>query len=319
MNLVNFYQAHLVLFQGTFVSLFLALSLQFSLRLGVVSFAGVGLYGIGSYTAGILVIKEGWSTFPALAAGIVLPALVAALLALLMRRLSGLYLGMATIAFDLIVGVVIINGGTLTGGPIGLFGALARPPLSMLYILLITVVVLLALTYSARGAPARRINAVRDDPELASSVGISVPRYRLAAFVVSGALGGCSGAMDLLLRTTVSPDNIGFPLIVLALTMIIVGGTRWWLGALIGAIVFTWLPDVLSFVGQWEQVVYGVIVAAAAVYMPGGVVGVVIQQWRARQQRRLLRSAEGERSSEGVAEPDESATPLSPSQGVTFP
>jgi branched-chain amino acid transport system permease protein len=318
MNLVNFYQANLILFQGTFVSLFLALSLQFSLRLGVLSFAGVGLYGIGSYTTGILIIRSGWSTFLALGAGILLPAIVAALLGLLLRQLNGLYLGMATIAFDLIVGVVIVNGGSLTGGAIGLFGAVARPPFSMAYIVVITVVVLAALTWSELGAPARRISAVRDDPELAASLGISVPRYRLAAFTVSGALGGLSGAMNLLLRTTVSPDNIGFSLIVLALTMIIVGGTRWWLGALIGAIVFTWLPDVLSFVGQWEAVLYGVIVAAAAVYMPSGVVGVALQHWRARQQRRLLRSAEGERSAEGLADHDEGATSVNPSQGVTL-
>lgn len=318
MNLANFYQANLVLFQGTFVSLFLALSLQFSLRLGVLSFAGVGLYGIGSYTTAILIIKSGWSTFPALAAGIVLPALVAALLGLLLRRLDGLYLGMATIAFDLILGVVIVNGGSLTGGAIGLYGAIARPPLSMAYIVVIAVVVVAALTYSERGALARRISAVRDDPELAVSMGISVQRYRLAAFVVSGALGGLSGAMNILLRTTISPDNLGFSLIVLALTMIIVGGTRWWLGALIGAIVFTWLPDVLSFVGQWDAVVYGVIVAAAAVYMPGGVVGVAIQQWRARQQRRLLRSAAAEQSAEGLADRDGDATPATPSEGVTL-
>jgi len=126
--------------------------------------------------------------------------------------------------------------------------------------------------------------------------------------------------VNILLRTTISPDNLGFSLIVLALTMIIVGGTRWWAGALIGAIVFTWLPDVLSFVGQWDTVVYGVIVAAAAVYMPGGVVGLAIGQWRARQQRRLLRSAAAEPSAEGLADRDGDgdATPVTPSEGVTL-
>jgi branched-chain amino acid transport system permease protein len=319
MNLANFYESNLVLFQDSFTSLFLALSLQFALRLGVTSFAGVGLYGIGSYTTAILIVHDGWSTFPALAAGIVLPAVMAALLGLVLRQLDGLYLGMATIAFDLIVGVVIVNGGSLTGGAVGLFGAVARPPLTMADILAITVVVLAAFTYSERGALARRISAVRDDPELAVSLGIGVQRYRLAAFVVSGALGGLSGAVNLLLRTTVSSDNIGFSLIVTALTMIIVGGARWWLGAFIGAIVFTWLPDVLSFVGQWQEVVYGIIVAAAAVYMPDGVVGVSIRQWRTRQQRRLLRTVEARASAQALADHDEGNASASPTQEVTLP
>jgi branched-chain amino acid transport system permease protein len=285
------------------------------LRMGVFSFAGVGFYGLGTYTTAILVIRSGWSTFPALAAGMILAAVVGALLALLLRRLSGLYLGMATIAFDLIVGVIIVNGGSLTGGPTGLYGAIADPQLNMAHILIITVLVLAALTWTEHGVLGRRISAVREDPELATSLGISVPRYRLAAFVVSGALGGLSGGMNVLLRTTVSPDNIGFPLIVLALTMIIVGGTGWWLGALIGSIVFTWLPDVLSFVGEWQAVIYGILVSLAAVYVPGGVVGVAVEQRRAWQQRRLRRIADVETAREERADHEENLA-LARSQGV---
>ena len=317
MNFLHFYHSNLILVQGTFVTLFLALSLQVPLRMGVISFAGVGSYGIGSSTTAILVLRYGWSTIPALALGVLLPAIIGGLLALLLRRLTGLYLGMATISFDLIIGVLAINGGTFTGGPTGLYGALARPPLAMSYIVAITVAALLALSYTERGALTRRISVVREDPELASALGIRVPRYRSWAFVVSGALGGCAGAMNLLLRATISPENIGFSLVVLSLTVIIVGGTGWWFGALVGSIIFTWLPEVLSFISEWQAVIYGVLVVLAAVYVPGGVVGMVVEQWRRWQQRKLRRLAESLLTAEDEQDKNDIIATIRPTREAT--
>jgi branched-chain amino acid transport system permease protein len=286
-NISDFYNGHLILVQGTFISLLLALSIQVPLRMGVFSFAGSGSYAIGAYTTAILVSRHGWSTYPAIAAGVALPAVVGLLLAFLLQRLRGLYLGMATISFDLIITVVIDNGGSFTGGATGLYGAIASPTLTMTTIIVITVVVLVLLGWTERGRLGRRVEAVRADPELAGSVGVQVSRYRVAAFVVSGALGGLSGAIDILLRSTIAPANVGFDLITLALTMIIVGGARTWLGAVIGAIIFTWLPDILQIVGEWQAVVYGALVTLAAVWVPGGIVGVATDLVRAVAQRRL--------------------------------
>ena len=152
--------------------------------------------------------------------------------------------------------------------------------------------VALALTaMSERGRLGRRIEAVRDDPELAESVGVRVRRYRLAAFVASGALGGAAGAMNVLVRSAVSPLDIGFHLIVLALTMIIVGGALSWRGAVLGALIFTWLPDLMQAIGEWQELVYGVIVAVAAVLMPRGIYGVYVDAKRALLRRRRASSS----------------------------
>jgi branched-chain amino acid transport system permease protein len=282
--MMDFYDSNLVLIQATLIGLLLALSIQVPLRMGVFSFAGVGCYGIGAYGGGILVIH--YQTSPLVT--IVLAALGAALasfgLALLINRLGGLYLGMATIAFDLIISVVAVNGGDLTGGPTGLYGAISSISMGLVFAIVVVAVVVLTLT--ERGRLGRRVQAVRDDPELAASMGIRVRRYRIAAFVVSGILGGAAGAINTLLRTTVGPTDIGFALVVLALTMIIVGGARSWLGALIGAIIFTWLPSILEVVGQWQHIIYGIIVALAAIWIPGGLLGVMTEGWRAFQRRR---------------------------------
>lgn len=277
--------SHLVLVQSTLISLLLALSIQVPLRAGVFSFAGVGSYAIGAYAAAIMTIRLQVAPVLAIGVGVVIAAVAGYLLALLVARLSGLYLGMATIAFALFLGVVAVNGGELTGGATGLYGAIST--LTTGHVVAITVLVVLLLVVSERGAFGRRIDAVREDPQLAVSLGIDVGRVRRRVFVVSGALGACAGGMNSLLRTTVSPETIGFHLVVTALTMIIVGGALSWAGAAIGAVIFTWLPSVLQFVGDWQPVVYGVLVALAAVYMPTGLLGVAQSAWR-RARRRAL-------------------------------
>jgi branched-chain amino acid transport system permease protein len=150
----------------------------------------------------------------------------------------------------------------------------------------LTLVVLGLVVLSEHGKIGRRVHAVRDDIQLAASGGVNVRRYRLAAFVVSGALGGLAGSMNVMVRSTVGPLDIGFNLIVLALTMIIVGGAMSWKGAVIGAIIFTWLPSLLEFVGKWQTLLYGIIVAVAAVLLPRGIHGVFVDLTRWIQRRR---------------------------------
>lgn len=301
----DFFAANVVLVQATFIGLMLALSVQVPLRMGVFSFAGAGSYGIGAYAAGIISIAYSPPGIVAVLAAAVLTAVIGFLLGLVIARLSGLYLAMATVAFDLIISVIAVNGGDLTGGPTGLFGVLSDFDTTQMIV--VTLVVLVAVALSERGRTKRRVDAVRDDPELAASVGISVRRYRLVGFVVSGALGGAAGAMNMLVRSTVSPQDIGFSLIVLALTMIIVGGARSWKGAVIGAVIFTWLPELLDAVGEWQALIYGLIVALAAVFLPRGIHGLIVDGQRALQRRQRQRETSGVAAVAGDDEPDSSA------------
>jgi branched-chain amino acid transport system permease protein len=302
------YYSHLILVQGTFISLLLALSIQVPLRAGVFSFAGIGSYAIGAYTAAILTIRAQLAPILVIGAGVLIAAVAGYLLALLVARLSGLYLGMATIAFALFLGVLATNGGELTGGATGLYGALST--LTTEHVITVTVVVVLALVVSERGAFGRRVDVVREDPQLAVSLGIDVIRVRRRVFVVSGALGACAGGMNSLLRTTVSPDTIGFHLVVTALTMIIVGGALSWAGAAIGAVIFTWLPSVLQVAGEWQPLVYGVLVAVAAVYVPNGLLGVLQSGWRRARRARVPAEGAGATPAPAGADPEQALAAL---------
>lgn len=283
----DWYSANELLIQLMFTNLLLALSIQLPYRWGVFTFTGLGGYIIGSYTTAILMTKLDLPMFLALGLGTVLAAVVCYLFSFIVARLTGLYLGMATIAFDLILSVVANNGGDLTGGNLGLFGIIGD--LTTIELVGICVVIVVIVGFTERGRLGRRIDVLREDPELALSLGIRVFRMRTIAFAISGALGALGGGSHGILLTTVSPTNIGFPLVITALTMIIVGGAQSWIGAVVGAVVFTWVPQLLDEVSEWQLVIFGVIVAVVAVWLPGGIVGLVVDGWRRlRRPRRLV-------------------------------
>lgn len=282
----SWYDMNVILIQTTLTTLLLALSIQVPLRFGVFSFAGIGAFGVGGYTAAIAMVRFEWSTWPAVALGTVLAGLVTFLIGLVVQRLTGLYMGMATISFTLIVSVLAVNGGDWTGGAMGLYGALGE--ISMLQIVIVVLVVVALLQLTELSSMGRRVDAVRDDPELATAIGVNVAHYRRMSFLVSGLLGGLAGAMITLLRSTITPAEVNFHLVIVSLTAIVVGGSRSWVGALIGSVIFVWLPTWIAFVAEWEKVAYGFIVAAAAIYLPTGVLGVLKDAWhryRTREER----------------------------------
>lgn len=280
---MNWYDTNLVLIQATLTGIVLALSVQVPMRFGVFSFAGVGAFAVGAYGTAVLTVDHGQG--PVMA--ILLMALVSAVLVLLLgaivSHLGGLTLAMATVAFNLILGVVALNAKEWTGGATGRYGVLVDFGANEVWIVTAVVVTLVAAT--EMGKLGRRTVVVREDPDLAASLGIKVRRYRLAAFAASGALGSVAGSMTIMVRTAITPTDVGFHLTVTALTMIILGGALSWRGAVIGAVLVTWLPEVLLFIGMWQELVYGALVVLAAVLAPRGIYGLFIEARRAWQMR----------------------------------
>jgi branched-chain amino acid transport system permease protein len=291
-SLSSWYDNQETLIQTIAIYALLAFSIQVALRSGIFSLAGIGFYAIGSYGAGVLTATHGWHAVPAIAAAVIGCAVLGWLLARLLVRLRDLYLAMATVAFDLMVGVIALNWKGVTGGPIGLFGI----PLAVTTLtLVLTVVVVAALLYlMEHGTVGRTLEVVREDEQLAQSFAVDTGRYRRLAFVVSSMLGGLAGAYHALVFNTVSPGDAGFNLIVLALTMVIIGGFGSWIGALVGAILIAWLPLKLEGFSDWWYAIYGGIMILMATFIPGGLYGV------ARQLGRWSRAALGRRGGGGT-------------------
>ncbi|MTD13862.1 hypothetical protein GIS00_07895 [Nakamurella sp. YIM 132087] len=267
----GFFSSNDILFKTLLIYVVMGLSVQVVLRAGVFSLASAGFWGISAYTTALLVDDLGWAL--AGLVGLVLSLVISALLALLLGRLRGLYLGMATIAFDLLVVALANSWDSLTGGPAGLFNI--PRPLSLVGSLAIAVVCVLAVALWHSRAGGRFADVLRTDEPLAKTLGVETQKLRVATFVFSAGLGAVSGSMAALTYGVLGPNDSGFSLVVLALTIVVLGGSSSWVGALIGAVVVTLLPQFLGFLSEWGDLVYGALVVVVVLFAPKGLLGLL--------------------------------------------
>lgn len=272
--------------QNLALAAMLAIGVQISLRTGSFSLTAIGFYGIGAYTAAHLA-KSGHSTVLAILAGVVLSVVLAWLLARLLLRLRDLYLAMATLAFDLLVGVVALNWTSVTGGPLGIYAIPKAVSTTAIVVLLVVVIIVVAALELGVGGRASVV--VREDDQLAQSLGLHPDRYRRFGFVLSAAVGALAGALYALSNFSINPDIVGFDAVIATLAMVIVGGYTSWFGALLGAFLLVQLPLQLSGIGKWWPAVYGAALLFIAVYAPGGIVGLLASAV-GRGRRALTRS-----------------------------
>lgn len=263
--------------QSMAIDALLAFSIQVAMRSGAFSLAGIGFYGVGSYSAAYLT-KHGHSTLYAIGAGILISVVAGWILARLLVRLRDLYLAMATVAFDLVVGVIAVNWTSVTGGPAGLYSIPVR---ITMWDMIITVLILAAvLGLLEAGVLGRMFVATREDEQLAQSLSIDTNRQRRFAFVLSAMIGSLAGSYHALSSFAITPDDISFNLIILILAMVIIGGFTSWVGALCGAILLIWVPLQLSGLGRWWPVIYGCGLLVMAVYVPRGIFGTAQSLWQ---------------------------------------
>jgi branched-chain amino acid transport system permease protein len=287
----DWYLSNVTVIQTCLIAALLAMSLQVTMRVGVLSVAGIGFYGVSEYLTAIMVI-HGYLPWPlAILASAVVCGVLAYLLARLLNRVGGLYLTMVTLGFVLVLDVVASNGGDLTGGPNGLYGFPVT--VTTTDMLVVCGGAVLICGYTQRGSVGRAAEALRTDELLAASQGIEASRTRRNNFVLSGVLGALAGGLNVLTFGVVGPSDAGFPLTVTILTAVIVGGQRSWFGAVIGAFLITSLPTILSsFSGSTRDIAFGALVLILATFAPDGLLGFAhslkraVGRMRARAARR---------------------------------
>ena len=280
--MIEFLQQNDLLIKTLMMYIVLGLSVQVVLRSGVFSLASAGFWGISGYSTAILAKFIPWPL--AMLSGLLISLLAALMLGLLLTRLRGLYLGMGTVAFNLLIVAVALNWTPVTGGPSGLFGIPMTMTLPVAVGLTVIAVASVALWQSRSGG--RFADTLRTDEPLAKSLGIDTFKLRIATFMFSAVLGALSGSMSALSYGVLGPNDSGFSLVVLSLTIVVLGGSSSWVGAVIGAFIVTMLPRWISFVREWTDVVYGLLIVIMVIFAPQGIWGILRQLW----QRLRLRS-----------------------------
>jgi ABC-type branched-subunit amino acid transport system ATPase component/ABC-type branched-subunit amino acid transport system permease subunit len=240
---------------------------------GQVSLGHAALFGIGSYTAGVLYFHFGvpiWGTIPA---SILVTAFFGGILALPALKVIGPYLAMVTLAFGTIAQILINEMTWLTEGPLGI--KLPKPELMGVpmtkaeYFWLVSAVLIIALIVVDRFVKSqmgRAFEALRDSPIACDCMGVSVYRFKVIAFVISAGFAGLAGCLYAYSEQYISPNTYNNELAVLFLLGIIMGGRKSRLGAVIGAAIIVLLPKLLDDINLFRIVasVIAVVVAVGA-------------------------------------------------------
>ena len=220
---------------------------------GQVSLGHAGLFGIGAYTAGVLILKLGAPVWVTLPAAVAVSALFGVALALPALRVTGPYLAMVTLAFGTIIQILINEMTFLTEGPMGI--TLTKPDLfghrldETEYYWLVAVVLLASLVFVhrvLRSHLGRAFEALRGSPVASDCIGVSVYIYKVFAFVISAGLAGLAGALYAYSEQYISPNTYNFELTVLFLLAVIMGGRKSRIGSLLGAAIIVLLPKLLD-------------------------------------------------------------------------
>jgi branched-chain amino acid transport system permease protein len=251
---------------------------------GQVSLGQAGFYAIGGYGAGLLVSKLGWPFLPALLAGVAAAALVGLALGIPALRLRGHYLALVTLGFGQIIALILINWAWLSGGATGvrnivapLFGSfeLVTVPDWAVFIGLISVAAVFVVHRIHHSSFGRAMRAVRDSEVAAAAMGVSLSHIKVLAFTIGAAFAGLAGALQAGFVTYISPGTYTLTLSVTILSMVVVGGSRSPWGAVVGAVVLTFLPEVLRPVQEYYLLIYGVLLLVMVAYVPQGVWGLL--------------------------------------------
>jgi branched-chain amino acid transport system permease protein len=249
---------------------------------GQISLCHSSFMAIGAYGATLLTARYGlpfWIAIPLAAA---ISALIGAALGFPARRLTGLYLALATLGFLQIVQLAIEEFVDITGGVRGMkvpkpeFLAGLRVSEYGIYLVVLGVCALAIWTARniLRSRIGRELNAIRLSPHAAQALGISVARVKLTAFALSAAFAGIAGGLLSVVVGFIDPVEFGVSASLRQITFIVVGGMGSVAGSVIGASVLSALPEVLRPVKEYSDIIYTLILLGFLLFVPRGLVTV---------------------------------------------
>lgn len=249
---------------------------------GQFAFSQAAMVGVGAYTSGWA--SRGLPFSGAFVVAVVVTSVVGALFVLSLRKASHFYFGIGTLAIAESYGVIAgqwraftnADGGEVYGlKPISVNGLnLSEDSRAFWVLLFFMLLVLVAGVCIERSPVVRESKAVRDQRVVASTLGIPHLRSRVAMFVFGSAIAGGFGSIYAHWKSGMSPGDFGLELGLGVFLIVILGGVSSKWGALLGAIFYTWMPEILSSALEFKMMVYGTVLLLVIIRLPDGLLGV---------------------------------------------
>ena len=249
---------------------------------GQMSLGHAAFFGIGAYHAAIL-LKLGWPFLLVLGIAAVACFIIGLALGFPALRVQHHYLAFATLGFNVLVFLMMRNEQTITGGTFGISG-IPRPSLlgysldgaiPFFYFTFLSTIVLVTLLWWLLRSPwGRAFAALRDNPIRAESLGINITAYTLLAFAIGAACAGVGGVYFAALVGFIEPAPFHFSWSMTMLLAVIVGGSGRFFGPVLGTVIIVLLPEWLRGAQNWYLAVFGFLVVALMVWLPGGLASI---------------------------------------------
>ena len=250
---------------------------------GQKSLGHAGLFAVGAYAVALLTTRAGWNPWVAFAASGVISGIFGVLIALPALRVKGPALAMVTIAFGIVIEKIVSEWQGVFGGQAGIYGVVPPslfggvrlgPKEWVWFVGFLAILAHLSIRALVNGKYGRAFRAVNTAEVAAESVGVSVYRFKVLAFVVSAVTCGLAGALIAQQNQYISSDFITFGLSIFFLLIVLFGGSSIY-GPLLGALVLTLLD---AFLARWphlQHFTYGALLLFALYVMPDGLSGMV--------------------------------------------
>lgn len=256
---------------------------------GMLSLCHAAFYGLGAYISSLLMMNLGFPFAAALPTAVILTGILAWLVSFPTTRLRGDFFVLATLGFQMIVFAVLHNWTKVTGGPQGvsgvprpsLFGVNISTPAALLLLVLFATTLCCCLIWWLTNSPyGRTLQAVREDEIAAASVGKDVYAFKRSAFMWTGAIAAVPGVLYATYSSYIDPTGFSLDESIFILCMLIIGGAGNIRGPFIGAVVLTFLPELLRFLNMPDdiaanlrQILYGLAIVVMMRVRSQGVAG----------------------------------------------
>ncbi|MGA7809709.1 branched-chain amino acid ABC transporter permease [Bradyrhizobium sp.] len=264
---------------------------------GQISLGHAGFYGLGAYVSGVLNVKFGLNAWAGLPAAAFLTGLAALVIGIPALRLRGLYLSMATLGWNAILVVMFNRLIDVTGGPNGLLGVkpfalgalkLDTDARQFPLLWLVSFVVMLAILNLLSSRIGRALRAVATNELGADAVGIDSFRTKLLVFVLSAGMAGIAGSLYVHVNQYASPDTFSVSNSILLVVMVAIGGSGLYWGPILGALIYTAVPQLLLDYEDVELMLFGLAMIVVLLVAPGGLAGLPAVLRRRLARRRPL-------------------------------
>ena len=249
---------------------------------GQISLGHGAFAGLGAYVSVILSTTYGFDPVLSIIISCIVLAILAYFISKPILKLEGHYLAMGTLAVGIIISIVLSNEADLTGGPDGMsvgefniLGYVFENDIQWYVISSILLVFSIWALQNVIHSPFGRIlRCIRDSETAAKAIGADVPYYKTYVFVLSVVIATIAGSLYSYYSGFISPEESGFSRSIELVVMIVFGGLGRIYGAVFGAVIITALPQLLTSLHDYENMVFGAIIIFVMIFMPKGIVSV---------------------------------------------